>query len=317
MSDEKIVARSNWAMKTVNCRMLFLALVLCLVVSPLFAAESPGASALSTAVNPLLRDWAVRCLQQINDARRDPLTAARRLGVDAQDVRNFFQQIGENPEQGLAPLAWNNTLRLSAENHGRDMLTRFYYDYTSPEGVTVEGRIAEQGYQALFVGEVLGALVFDDFVDIDWAMSAMLDALLRAELLGQAPVEASIFSPEVSEVGITIFAETVDFLAGHPYVYLFIADFASPVEDRSSLLVTLDPHQSFVFRVEGEGSINLPQLLRPGFAQIPQPEADGEIVVYDAAGDKPIVLRTYDYDKPFPSVNVSLDLRTSGTIVGK
>jgi len=227
----------------------------------------------------ILQDRAVEFLLQINQARRDPLACAERLGIDEETVRTTFADQSWILDQGLPPLAWNNQLVSSAATHGRDMFDRLYYSYITPEGATVEQRINATGYQAAFVGETMNALFFVNYVPVDDALRLLVDSMLRDELSGNPDVEMNIFSPDVSEVGISFFAESINLSGRHPHVYLLLADFASPFEKQNFVIIEYDQDSRVVARTYNDQHWIYPQQLRPGVAQMPFPEGGAQVLV--------------------------------------
>lgn len=186
--------------------------------------------------------------QKINQARRDPLAVVARLKLNEAQVRAVFADQGWILDQGLPPLAWNHLLVSTAQAHGRDMIDRVYYAYNSPEGVGYAQRIADAGYVAQQDGELLGALVFDRFVDLEQAVTRMFDIMLRDELLTVDAKQRRIFSAEFTEFGIAYFAETLPLFAGQPYVYLFVADFAQPAVERYFIVGDYTGDVKFMFQ---------------------------------------------------------------------
>ncbi|MFH1021300.1 MAG: CAP domain-containing protein, partial [Pseudomonadota bacterium] len=170
--------------------------------------------------------------QRLNEARLNPRAAMNRLGIAEATAQAALGQDAWLLDQGLPPLAWNDQLGGAAGAHGRDMLDNLYYSHTSPAGLTPAARIAAAGYQALLEEETLSALVFTNPFPMDEAVAALLDNMLRDELTGSAGGARKIFSPNFSEVGLALHAESVALLAGQPYVYMLVADFAQPVTPR-------------------------------------------------------------------------------------
>lgn len=256
----------------------------------------------------LLKNRALQFMLLVNDARRDPLVAAERLGLDEQQVRNVFSDDIEVLEQGLPPLAWNERLEASASAHGRDMFDRLYYDYTTPEGVTVEQRIAEAGYQAVQSGEAMSALFFDNYVALDDALQHLVDAMLRDELTGTSGGR-HIFNREFTELGVVFFAESIPLLDEQPYVYLLLADFATPLEAKHYAVIQYDDDSRLVMRTEAGGSWVYPESLGSGLAQIQTPEEATELVVVDDGG-LGVVNRTFVLQSAWGEENSYVDLRT-------
>ena len=253
-------------------RLALIALVLllggfCLPPSTAVAGSLNLASIQRQADQQLLADYALRFWQKINQARRQPLAAAARLGLDESVVRTVFSDRPEVLEQGLPPLAWNGQLRQSASAHAADMLERNYYDYYSPENFGPYERIEATGYQPYAVGETIKALFFNNFVELEFALNQLVDSVLIEELTGQPDVQSNIFSPQVTEVGVSFSAQTANLQPDLPYVYLFVLDFAGPLQERRFVIINSVADHRIAMKAIGVSGWRYLQPLRPGVSQ--------------------------------------------------
>jgi hypothetical protein len=247
--------------------------------------------------------------QRLNEARSNPRAVLERLGLPVEQVRN---QLGEDAwllDSGLPALAWNDQLQGAMAAHGRDMFDQLYYSHTSLDGRGPRERIAATGYQALIEDETLAALVFSSYIDVKLALDAMLDIMLRDELTGVAGVARNVFSPELTEVGISFFAESIEILEGQPYVYLLALDFATPLEPRSFLIGAVDPGASVMLQTYFTQFWQAVPLGPGADFQVAFPASGGELVVTDAQGN--IVNQVSVYDNT-PGANRFVDLRVAG-----
>lgn len=261
----------------------------------LLAVLAPVAGAADEVVQPVVAVDAARqellaqqgflAWQRINEARLNPRAALRRLGISKTQAREVLGDDAWIVDRGLPPLAWNAQLYAVVTAHGRDMFERLYYSHTTPEGLGPAQRIAAAGYQAVRADETLGALVFDSYVDVAMAVDFMVDTMLRDELTGTPGVKRNIFSPQLTEVGISFFAESLPLIEGNPYVYLFALDFAAPLTPVSYLVGVYDAST-------GERPMMMPfatglwdflPVLHPGYFQLPYPEAGAALVLVDEA----------------------------------
>lgn len=295
----------------------FLQTTLLLVISLVTGVMSVSVATATTAVplradSDLLQERALQFMLQVNAARRDPLAVVERLGLDEQQVREVFADDLSVLDQGLPPLAWNENLVDSTAAHGRDMFDRLYYDYVSPEGVTAEQRIIDAGYQPLDSGETMNALFFENYVALDTAFQALVDAMLRDELTG-ATVERNIFNPDFTELGVSFFAESISLLNDQPYVYLLVADFATPVEPQRHIIVEYDQNSRLLMRTAVGGTWIYPQTLSSGVAQFICPDVTTELVVVDENG-LGVVSRNFVLQDVWEEENMSIDMRTTDAV---
>ena len=176
-------------------------------------------------------------LEMINKARNDPYQALETAGVDEGSAREALGDYAWVLDQGLPPLAWNEQLHEAAMGHNLDMIEHAYFSEVSLEGEGPSERVAATGYDALYVGETLGALVSEHFVDPLKIACLIYENMVRDELNPASTVQKNIFNPEVTEVGIgfervVVDPDDVDSLI----TYMVVADFALPVESRSFLV---------------------------------------------------------------------------------
>lgn len=266
--------------------------LLCLGLFLPFAAV-PAAAAADVDIplradEQVLAGRAFQFWQHLNDARRDPLAAARRLNIPEETVRVAFSDQLWVLEQGLPPLAWNDHLRSSASGHGRDMFNRLFYSYITPEGVNFDQRIAATGYESQFTGETIIALFFEAFVPLDEAFDLLADSLLRDELTGSTAVQRNIFDPEITEAGISFFAESIDLLNEQPFVYLLVADFAAPLTPAPYLVGVLDDDSRLAVRSPVDGRWTFAPLLASGAFQLLSPLPGTFLVTVTENGIGPV-----------------------------
>ncbi|MDD3802621.1 MAG: CAP domain-containing protein [Desulfuromonas thiophila] len=225
-----------------------------------------------------------RFWQQLNEARRNPRAVLDRLDVPEELAREVLGADAWILDQGLPPLAWNDTLCLSAAGHGRDLIDQAYYSYTSRDGRTVPQRALAAGYDAWDASETLSLLLFDTQFNYDRAVALLLDNLLRDELMGIEGVPRNVFSPALTDVGLSFFAETVPLLSGSPYACLLVADFAAPRDFQPQVVGVLPAGGRLAMQRLRTAIWDFLPLLPGNAVQVRLPEGGARFVVLDAAG---------------------------------
>jgi len=222
--------------------------------------------------------------QQLNQARRNPMAIIERLNLPLVEVQRVLGQDAWILDQGLPPLAWDNQLSEAASLHGRDMINNLYYSHTSLDGRQPCDRVAATGYDAVQGDETLGLLVFDHYIEYARAIAALVDNILRDELLGTLGVSRNIFSPDFQEVGISFFAETLPRLTGQPYVYLLVIEFAEPQQPTPFVIGAVDNTGARLAMQRTIGGFwdFLPLLPGGGF-QVALPDGGARFVALDQA----------------------------------
>ncbi len=175
----------------------------------------------------------------INEARANPVNIIKRYDIDIDEARKAL-----GPENwifdlahGLPPLAWNDLLFQSSTSHTNDMADKMYYGYKSPEGLSYEDRIYDTGYEAASMGESLGLLSFNVYLEPLEAVEKIFENMLRDELNPELEDIKNIFSISHTEIGIALKSTIFMFEEDNPFnAYVITADFASPTEPRYFIL---------------------------------------------------------------------------------
>lgn len=249
--------------------------------------------------------------QKINAARRNPLAVLDRLAIPRQQARAALGADAALLEQGLPPLAWNDLLVQAASQHSRDMIDNLYYSHFSPNGFGPMERIAETGYQAAHESEALGILAFNSPIELEQGVALILDNLMRDELTGAEGVTRNIFSPEVTEVGISFLAETLELLADQPFVYLLVADFARPLMPRQFVIGEFDVDGRVAMMPFVERRWRYLELLQPELFQVRYPEGGALVIVVKNTQNRGVLGPIGLYDQN-PRQNRYVDFRTGG-----
>jgi hypothetical protein len=249
-------------------------LALCFCPLPVKADEPQAATATEVEVR------AYQVWMLINQARMNPGAVLERLGIDRETAAAVLGDDAWVLDQGLAPLGWNDLLRAAANGHGRDMIDNLYYAHVSPEGVTSAVRIAAQGYEAGAENETLAALLFTNPFPVDEAVEALVDNMLRDELTGAGGQARAIFSPLYTETGVTFHAESLPLLAGQPYVYLLVVNYAQPLEKRSYMMGPIAPINRMVAFNHYFGSWREAEVFPGSYYQVEIKHEEGEAIYY-------------------------------------
>jgi len=298
---------------------LFLQTILCLVVFVLMSAgvavsAEDVASQQTTAFTSqdVLDRYKSLLWQKINEARQNPRAVLQRLEISEELAVATLGDDAWILDQGLRPLAWDARLHQAASAHGRDMLSRLYYNHYSPDGLGPADRIVATDYQAVDEEENLGALFFKNYVDIETATTFMIDTLLRDELTPGTATRRAIFNPDFSEVGVALFAETVPLLEGEPYVYLLVINYAQPVEPRGFIVGQVDPGLRVAMRKYTESLWALLPVYPGDAIQVPFPQEGVRLVTIDDHGDIVSSQDVFDFN---PYLNRLVDMRSGGASV--
>ena len=116
-----------------------------------------------------------------------PIPEDDNLSISPTALIELTNQYRES--QGLTTLTPNARLTQAAYNKAQDLLTRQYFDHTSPDGQKFSQWIKDVNYQYFYVGENL-AIDFNDEIEL---FQAWLDSPTHQE---------NIIKPQYQEIGI-------------------------------------------------------------------------------------------------------------------
>lgn len=117
-----------------------------------------------------------------------PIIEDADMGIDAKDIIRLTNDY--RISQGLKPLKENPRLDQAAINKARDILTKGYFDHTSPDGKKFSDWIKEVNYKYFYVGENLAI----DFQNNDDVFDAWLNSPEHQE---------NIIKPQYQEIGVS------------------------------------------------------------------------------------------------------------------
>lgn len=169
-------------------------------------------------------EYEVMMLELINDARLNPEEILDSLQIE------IGAQADNWASHGLRPLELNTKLYQSATDHVMDMFQKGYFSRISPDGSTVEDRVRREGYDAVMVGETLGALLFGNFVSPRNAVTTMFRNMVKNDLADEQG-GGIILSNAFSEIGISLKSGTFVMSGGErKNAYLVVCDFGRSID---------------------------------------------------------------------------------------
>jgi len=142
--------------------------------------------------------------EKLNEARTNPLVVAESAGLDKEQVLADLPALRRVLTYGTPKLWYNEDLKNAAEQHSLDMMNRFYYSQTTPEGLLYEQRIENVGYAAERTGVALGVLAFYNFMGLEEAVQLLFENLFRDELKPDRIAKRNILNSGFQEVGVSI-----------------------------------------------------------------------------------------------------------------
>jgi hypothetical protein len=170
---------------------------------------------------------ALLLMDLINAARKDPLGTAATLGMDPAKILRNFPELADILTNGLPELEFDERLYRSAQKHTADMLANSYYAYESSDGRTLWHRMNDEGYVAIFSGESLGLLFFNNFISPETAVGRIFANMYRDELDPEGSGSQNILNPDAQDIGASIGGGIYNFKGYTGNVYLATCDFGA------------------------------------------------------------------------------------------
>lgn len=167
-----------------------------------------------------------RLLDKINEARQHPLETAAALGVSHAQILADLPELAELMSTALPPLTGNDALDAVARAHTMDMLESDYYGHDSLDETPWETRVQAAGFYAAPIGETLGMVGFQNYMDIDAAVDILFTYLFLDELDPARNEKRNLLDPDMTEIGIGLDAGQITLDLKSTNVYLLTIDFA-------------------------------------------------------------------------------------------
>lgn len=165
-------------------------------------------------------------LEKINEARENPLAVAASLGMDPDTIIQDYPELRHVLTSGLLPLGFSDEIYQAARGHVDDMVTRQYYDYTSPEGESVKDRISAAGYNVSVSDELLGMLGFFNYVSAEQAVDRIFEDMFRSELAAETR-NHKILNPAFRDAGAAMDAGVFQISSARANIYVAACDMAA------------------------------------------------------------------------------------------
>lgn len=175
--------------------------------------------------------------RQINNLRHNPVQTMLDLELDVENIRERLGTEAWILDRTLAPLALDLRLYTTASSHIQDMKKNSYFGYVSPvDPIPLNVKIAETGYMASEVGESLGALSFNSYLEFIEAVNMILANMIKDELFASNPY-LRLFSETFTEIGLSVDLSLLTFGDGKEIrAYVVVINYAKPIHKRSFVI---------------------------------------------------------------------------------
>ncbi|MFH0731110.1 MAG: hypothetical protein V2B19_32800 [Pseudomonadota bacterium] len=170
----------------------------------------------------------VLLLKKINEARMHPVETAAAFGISKSQLFEKVPELEAALLVGLPALTEHKSLNTVALAHTRDMLENNFYGYDSSDGIGWENRLRGAGFEGAVVGETLGVVGFQNYMDIDTAVDRLFTNLILDELdLNRSGKNPTLLNPALTRIGLGVCAGQITLNGRRVNVYLLTCDFAS------------------------------------------------------------------------------------------
>lgn len=161
-------------------------------------------------------------LQLVNQARRDPLSAAASLGLEAADLIHGDPRLPEIPRRGLAPWNIQSSLQTVAKERVREMVLNGTVSAPSSGKPAPQEKLIQTGYPSdAWVKERVRLIPAHDAEGFADVARRMYQGFLGGELDGMESNDLFVFHPDLKEVGLSV-GSLVLFREGMGYQPYFV-----------------------------------------------------------------------------------------------
>jgi len=136
-----------------------------------------------------------------------------------------------------SPLELSEPLNLAAQEFLRRAVEEMAFSHVLPDGSYPKSRVEEQGYAALFVGESLAYLGFENYLPPEKALEIVLNWLLENAPQQQVPESAPFVFPAYRDFGMAMAGVTISIEDRIYNFYLFCFLFAVPLEEEGEFIL--------------------------------------------------------------------------------
>jgi len=174
-------------------------IIICILGLILFSLPGNG-----FANSGVTDEMANMLMDRVNNARADVRQALKAQGKSIDSLLKCRPQIQEYINLGLPRVIRDSRLFAAASSHAADMADQLYFSKTSKNGFTIDDRFLEAGFYSGSSDEILGVVLFQNYMSKEKAVDILWEGILDNELdCGKQPVSI-LFNPDFREIGISV-----------------------------------------------------------------------------------------------------------------
>jgi hypothetical protein len=172
-------------------------------------------------------EMAYMLTDRINKARADIKQTLQTRGKNISALLACRPQLKDYIDQGFPRLIPDSRLFVSAASHAADMTNQLYFSKISKNGWTIDDRFLEAGFYSDASDEILGVVLFQNYMSKEKAVDILWKEMLDNELdCGKQPFPI-LLNPVFRELGISVKSGSMKINGSKVNFYVAVCDFGS------------------------------------------------------------------------------------------
>lgn len=197
-------------------------IVICILGLMLFSL--PGAGLADSGGTD---EMAYMLMDRVNNARADIRQALKAQGKSIDGLLKCRPEIKNYIDQGLPRVIPDSRLFTAAASHATDMANQLYFSKISKNGSTIDERFLEAGFYSSVSDEILGVVLFQNYMSKEKAVDILWKEILDNELnCGKQPLPI-LLNPEFREIGISVKSGSMRINKTKVNFYIAVCDFGA------------------------------------------------------------------------------------------
>ncbi len=143
-------------------------------------------------------------MNQVNNARADIRQALKAQGKSIDSLLKCRPQIQGYIDLGFPRVIPDSRLFAAASSHAADMADQLYFSKTSKNGLTIDDRFLEAGFDSGSSDEILGVVLFQNYMSKEKAVDILWEGILDNELDCRKQPVSILFNPDFREIGVSV-----------------------------------------------------------------------------------------------------------------
>lgn len=172
-------------------------------------------------------EMAYMLMNRVNSARADIGQALQARGQNIDALLACRPQLKDAVDKGFPRVIPDNRLFAAAASHAADMANQLYFSKISKNGSTIDDRFLKAGFYSTLSDEVLGVVLFQNYMAKEKAVDILWKEMLDNELDCSKQAAPILLNPDFRELGISVKSGSMKINGSKVNFYVAVCDFGS------------------------------------------------------------------------------------------